>query len=195
VHDAAAVRLGEPGGRPVQDGQRLGLRKWALALHPFAHRLATHELHHQPVQAVLLAHVHDPDDVLMGEARTQPRFAFEAGDELRRVGGQRRLQALHRDVEVELAVPTAVDGAHAALADLGVEHGRVEHLEALDHGRGAQQRVVQQIGGGGVRLGVAHGQRRSLGATAPDVAATMAQSTARSSWRRPPLHSLRRWDW
>ncbi len=145
MHDALLVRGGEPCRHPVEDRQRFLLRQRALALHPFRGGLAAHELHHQVVQAVPLLHVHHAHDVLVRDAGGEPRLAFEALDEVAFFLEERWLQALHRHVEVELEVPPAVDRPHAAGADLGVEHCGLQHLEALDHRRVAQQRVGEQL--------------------------------------------------
>jgi hypothetical protein len=71
-------------------------------------------------------------------------LALEARHERRRLLGQDVLEALDGDVDVEVEVPPAVDGAHATFADLRVEHAGFEDLVALDFRHLAQQRIVTQ---------------------------------------------------
>jgi hypothetical protein len=79
---------------------------------PLRERWAFHELEHQ---SVLLEPV-DRRDVRMVERRDEPRLTLEPRDPIR-IGGELVGKDLDSHLAAELGIPSAVDLAHAALAD------------------------------------------------------------------------------
>ena len=137
-----AVGLGQAARGAEDDRRGLEFVQATLAHDALARRLAVDEFHHQVMESVRSAIVVDAHEVFVGQAGRQLGLAPEARDELLVLGRQRRLEALHRHVDVEIEVPAAVDRAHAALADLGVEHDRRENFPALDQRDRFQQRIM-----------------------------------------------------
>jgi hypothetical protein len=136
VHDALAVRLGEA----VEDLPREEDR--AIRLHRLAHveaeMAARHVLHRDVRRAVVFAHVVHVRDRRVVHARREPRLAQEARA---RVGPElgRRQQELERDDAIEVIVPRAEHGAHAALPE------QVEDQVAADRGAGDGERHAPRL--------------------------------------------------
>src|SRR5206468_3389827 len=80
---------------------------------------ARDELHDHVVELFLRVDVEDGDDVFVANLRGGARLAEEALDErvLLLLGRGRERDHLDGDVDLERAVPAAVNGAHAAAAD------------------------------------------------------------------------------
>ena len=85
------------------------------------------ELHHEERDPAILADVVHGHDVRMVERRSRARFLQQANASILR---RRRLgQHLDGDLSIELEVGAAVDDAHAAAAELGIEP-----VAAVQHG-------------------------------------------------------------
>ena len=95
-------------------------------------RRPLHQLHHQGERAVALLDTVDLRDVGMVECRQRLRLALEARPPLG-IRGQQIRQDLDRDVAIELDVARAIDLAHSAFADLGLDPVMTE--KGTDHGR------------------------------------------------------------
>ena len=117
VDDAGAMRGGERVGDLHRVGQRLAERQLA-APQPRRQRLAVEELHHQEVDAVLVADIEQRADVGMRQGRHGARLAIEALAR-RRVRDQIVRQDFDRDSPIETRVARLVDFAHAAGAERG----------------------------------------------------------------------------
>ena len=129
VHDHALVRGAERARELDRVGDRLGDGQRPLAADELLERLALHVLEHDvrrsdarlgAVLGGLLAGVDDGDDVRMVQARDRARLAAKAL-ELIGVRGDLAMHELDRDGPLEHRVKGAVDGRHAAAADLRIE--------------------------------------------------------------------------
>ena len=83
-------------------------------------RLAFEVLDHEVRDIILLADVEERADVRMTQRRNEPGFAVEALPELR-FAGERGRQNLDGDDPIEARVTGAIDLAHAARADRGLD--------------------------------------------------------------------------
>ena len=116
MDDPAGVRVLERGEGLVEHRGRLGRRERAARVEDLAHGTAVHVLHDHVVDAVDGAPVEDGDDVRVVQGRRGARLAAEAVDEPR-VGGERPVEDLDRDLAVEHGVVAEVDLAHAPRGD------------------------------------------------------------------------------
>ena len=92
-----------------------------------AKRRAGHEFHHEERDPAILADIVHGHDVRMVERRSRARFLQQANASILR---RRRLgQHLDRHLSIELEVGAAVDDAHAAATELGIEP-----VAAVQHG-------------------------------------------------------------
>jgi hypothetical protein len=79
--------------------------------------VARNELHRKIVDAALLAHGVDRDDIRVVQLRGRLRFGAEAGD-LPFIEHRREREHLQGDLPIERELPRLVHDAHAAAADL-----------------------------------------------------------------------------
>src|SRR5690606_40024564 len=89
----------------------------------------------------------DAHEILMRDARRKMGFALEARDDLIAESCERREETLHRDLDPEVHVIAAIDGAHAALSDLRLEQAGPQDLVAIDLGSSPKDRVVGEAQG------------------------------------------------
>ena len=115
MHDARAVRGGQPGGDIARDARRLadGQRP---ALDALPQRLAVVERHRDEELAVPFADVVHRGDVGMVEGAGGLRLAQEAGACVR-VLRDRRRQKLERDLAMQALVFGKIDDAHPTGTD------------------------------------------------------------------------------
>jgi hypothetical protein len=130
MDDAVAVRVGERRGELTRDVERLGERRRRQV----AQVGAVEELHHHERAVGGVARIVGRDDPGMIEPRRRPGLAQEAGAAL--VVEHLAADQLDRHVALEGQVVGAVDHAHAALAEQGVDAIAVgetgsEHEESL----------------------------------------------------------------
>ena len=78
MHDAARVRVREPGGDARRDGERLVVRQRLPVAQPLLERAAGHVLEHDVRAAVGLAVVVELRDVRVRERGDRARLALEA---------------------------------------------------------------------------------------------------------------------
>jgi hypothetical protein len=148
VHDAGAVRGGQPGQHGLQDGEGLGDGEPAAGLQQVAQGAPADQLHDEEDQALVAALVADRDDVGVAEHRRRARLPGEPVDE-RGVVDEVVGHDLDRDRAAQPQVGGGVDGRHATAreplleavapledqADHGVGHGCVHAAECRSAGR------------------------------------------------------------
>jgi hypothetical protein len=120
VDHAARMGVGERPRDLAQVAHRLGGRERAAIAHALREVLAVHEPHHEEGEGPPLVGAMDVDDVRMRELAGGAGLAQEAAADLR-VRGDVRREDLERDLAVEPDVARAVDDAHAAAPELGLE--------------------------------------------------------------------------
>ena len=117
MDDTGVVCDDESGNHIAGDLQRLRGRNLALTLDDRGEILALDEGHGDVLDALHLAQVVNPHDVLVGHFAGQQQLALEPliqlGGHLR-IGGRLRADDLDGHDDLELGVPSLVDGAHAA---------------------------------------------------------------------------------
>jgi hypothetical protein len=126
VHQTRGVHGVEGVGHRLQQGaQRLDVEP-TVALEHRAEVLAVDEAHRQVEHAVRVARVVDRDDVRVLQAGRDGGLPLEAVAVLP-VGGERRGEHLEGDRAAQLEVAGAVDDAHTAFADEGVDAVARQH--------------------------------------------------------------------
>ena len=143
----AAVRGVERVGHLGEDGDRLPGFERAVLVEVVAQRRPVHELHDDRLDVTVGAGVVDRDDRRMREPGRGHRLAAEPLDE-RLVGGEVRMQQLHRHLAGEGLVRGLPHLRHAAGGDEAVEavpardQSTGERIErrAVSHGGGKRRR-------------------------------------------------------
>ena len=115
-----AVRVGEAAGdlRRIIDRDRLG--QTSVGGNDLGQRRAVDQLHDDEIRIVLPSDVERVDDVRMRKLRGRFGLLVEAANELF-VGGVLLAQHFDRDAAAQQRIGAAVDGRHAAFAELAVE--------------------------------------------------------------------------
>ena len=114
------MRVGQRGRHLARDAQRLRNAQLRFLAQPLTQRAARHIGDRVPQAAGGLAGVEHDQDVGVGESSGEPDLAEEPlGAE--RVG-EFRVEDLDRHLTIVLEIVGEVDGGHAALAELALEH-------------------------------------------------------------------------
>ncbi len=132
----AFVCRGQPGAELSCDVERLVLGQPADASQQRGQILAIDVLHRQEGQAVGLADVVHPADVLVSDLAGEPHFVVELG-QARGIAFERCRQELQRERLPELEVVGPIDLAHAALAE-----SRDDAIPLADDGARLEAAVV-----------------------------------------------------
>ena len=145
VGDAVDVRVVEREGDVARDAGGGPQGEVAVDLHELVERVAGDELHRVERRALVHAEVEDLDDVLVVEPRDDVRLALEA---LEDAGvGDLGVRELERDLDAQVLVVRAVDGAEAARPEL------VEERVPAGEDAGARHRRRGRVGAGRVARG------------------------------------------
>src|ERR1035438_1962551 len=125
-------------------------RELSFAAQDGAQILAVEVLHADEADALSLAQVENADHVLMRDVAGENELLLEARKN-RGIRRQFRTDDLERDQAVELAVPSLVDGAHAALPENAKDlvaftekHARLQRLKGGDAARSEERRVGEE---------------------------------------------------
>ena len=127
VHDAGAVRCGQPVDHRVQQAERFVDGQRSASTDQLAQRLAEHQLHRQEGVVAVRPLVGDRHDVRVGQARRGVCLAAEPRDECV-VAGQVGAHHLERDVAFEAQVGRDEHRAHSAVGEVPGDA-----VSAVDH--------------------------------------------------------------
>ena len=153
VDDACFVRGGERGEDLVDQWQRAGGRHRAFAGHHRLERLALEELHHHVLAAVgEVAEADDLDDPPVLDRRERLGL-FEEAVGLVFVADHLRAHDLDRDPSADHRVYRAVDDAHAAGGDRGLDDVLPDLLADQRVAGRRRRRLGQLERKGGLRIG------------------------------------------
>ena len=135
MRDARAMRVVQRARNLDGVSQRLADREGAVG-DPIGQRLPLEILHHEEIDAILLADVVEDADVRMVQRRDDTRFPIEPLTELR-IGRERRRKDFDGDRAIQAGVTRSVHFAHAARADGGLDFIRTEASSGYErHGLG-----------------------------------------------------------